>query len=350
MNVMNLKTIKWESVKSIFGAIAGAEQISRAQISAITGLSLVTVGKVADALLDMDIITQEKQVKVTAGRRAGLLTINKEKFVLILDLSSRVFRYSVLNLNLELLEKTRHTYDDNCFYEENLHNFLTETSLHITQNYNMENCFGIGVSLPGRYDVTADRVIAGKIPEIADLSVKAKISDFFPDKPIFLEASENVAALSNIAAIPNYAEKNILYWFLGEENTTGSLMVNGSFIHGKKQQPCDFGPLTLCDGRKLGDVLKTCETPEDISTLVSYPLHSVIQILAPEIIILECEHLRQDRERIVPLIQQELCNKYGYDADILPELIITRCKFRHSHRGLAMRLREMWVDSILMLD
>ena len=127
-------------------------------------------------------------------------------------------------------------------------------------------------------------------------------------------------------------------------------MVNGSFIHGKKQQPCDFGPLTLCDGRKLGDVLKTCETPEDISALVSYPLHSVIQILAPEIIILECEHLRQDRERIVPLIQQELCNKYGYDADILPELIITRCKFRHSHRGLAMRLREMWVDSILMLD
>ena len=106
MTVMNLKTIKWESVKSIFGAIASAEQISRAQISEITGLSLVTVGKVADALLDMDMITQEKQIKVTAGRRAGLLAINKEKFVLILDLSSRVFRFSVLNLRLELLEKT----------------------------------------------------------------------------------------------------------------------------------------------------------------------------------------------------------------------------------------------------
>lgn len=350
MNVMNLKTIKWESVKSIFNAIASAEQISRAQISEITGLSLVTVGKVADALLEMNIITQEKQIKVTAGRRAGLLAINKEKFVLIIDLSSRVFRFSVLNLNLELLEKTRHTYDDNCYYEENLQTFLMESALHIRQNYSMANCFGIGVSLPGRYDPAADRVLAGRIPEIMELSIKEKVAEHFGSYPIFLEASENVAALSNISKIPNHINKNILYWFLGEETTTGSLMVNGSFLHSTKKQTCDFGHLTLPDGRMLGDALRECQTPENIAGIVNYPLHSVIQILAPDIIILECEHLRQERERLVPLVCEALCANYGYAPDSLPEIIITCCKFRHSHRGLAMRLREMWVDQILMRD
>ena len=350
MNVMNLKTIKWESVKSIFNAITGADQISRAKISEITGLSLVTVGKVADALLDMDIITQEKQIKVTAGRRAGLLTINKEKFVLILDLSSRIFRFSVLNLNLELMEKTRHTYDDNCYYEENLQSFLSEIALHMDRNYNMENCFGIGVSLPGRYDVQNDTVISGRIPEVAELHIRAKIEEYFPQYPIFLEASENVAALSNIAEIPQYTEKNILYWFLGEDTTTGSLLVNGGFIHGHKMHPCDFGHIILPDGKVLGDALKDCKTPEDITEVVISPLHKIIQILAPDIIILECEPLRQDRERVVPLVQQALCKKFQYEPDMLPEIIITCCKFRHSHRGLAMRLREMWIDQILLHD
>ena len=350
MNIMNLKTIKWESVKSIFNAIAGAEQISRAKISDITGLSLVTVGKVADALLDMDIITQEKQIKVSAGRRAGLLTINKDKFVLVLDLSSRVFRFSVLNLNLELMEKTRHTYDDSCAYEDNLKAFLVETALHMRQNYQMDNCFGVGVSLPGRYDTAADRVLAGRIPELLEIPVKEKVSEYFAGYPIFLETSENVAALSNISAIPSHSTKNILYWFLGEETTTGSLMINGSFLHSSQKQPCDFGHLRMPDGRFLGEALKECQTPEDITAIVSYPLHGVIQILAPDIIILECEHLRQERDRIVPLVQESLCEKFGYTTETLPQIIITCCKFRHSHRGLAMRLREMWVDQILMRD
>ncbi len=353
MNVMNLKTIKWESVKSIFNAIANAEQISRAQISEITGLSLVTVGKVADALLEMDIINQEKQVKVTAGRRAGLLNINKNKFVLNLDFSSSVFRFSVINLKLELQEKTRHTYDNNQPYEENLRSFLSETVQHMHGNFQMEDCFGIGVSLPGRYDAVSDTVLAARIPEIASLHIRALIENYFPGYPIFLEASENVAALSNISTISEYMDKNILYWFLGEETTTGALLVNGSFIHGNKQQPCDFGHIVLPDGTLLGNALRDCQTPEDITAVITYSLHNIIQILAPDTIILECEclnHCPEGRERVVPLVLDALCEQYHYSKDMLPDLKITCCKFRHSHRGLSMRLREMWIDQVLLHD
>ena len=214
----------------------------------------------------------------------------------------------------------------------------------------MENCFGIGVSLPGQYDAASDRVLSGRIQELLELPVKKRVSEYFSGYPIFLETSENEAALSNISAIPNHTSKNILYWFLGEETTTGSLMINGSFLHSSQKQPCDFGHILLPDGRLLGKALRECQTPEDITEVISYPLHSVIQIMAPDIIILECEHLRQERERLVPLVQEALCEKYGYIATTLPQIIITCCKFRHSHRGLAMHLREMWVDQILMRE
>ncbi len=349
MQATNLKTIKWESVKSIFSAITSEEQISRAEISQITGLSLVTVGKVADALLGMDMITQEKQVKGTAGRRAGLLAINKDKFVLTIDLSSRIFRFSVLDLRLELLEKTRRCYEESVSYEENLQCFLAEAARYMAENYQFENCFGIGVSLPGRYDQTADRVLTGRIPEITVLPVRQIITEFFPDLPIFLEASENVAALSNITSIPQHMDKNILYWFLGEETTTGSLLVNGSFLQGTKEPPCDFGHLILPDGTLFSTALRACHTPEEIAEVVSYPLHCVIQILSPDIVILECEQLCHNRDQVVPLVRQILLEKFPYTEERLPEMIITFRKFRHSHRGLAMRLREMWVDRILLL-
>ncbi|MBE6599562.1 MAG: hypothetical protein E7638_08985 [Ruminococcaceae bacterium] len=53
MKNISLQSIKWESVRSIFSIIAERDTVSRAEIAEGTGLSLVTVGKAADALLGM---------------------------------------------------------------------------------------------------------------------------------------------------------------------------------------------------------------------------------------------------------------------------------------------------------
>ena len=112
MNNITLKSIKCESIKSIFSSIADAE------ISAKTDLSLVTVGKVADALLDMNIVCQVKEVKPQAGRRAGLLGVNPDKFAVILDITSYDFRVSVLDLRLHLVEKYIFNHKQEMLYED----------------------------------------------------------------------------------------------------------------------------------------------------------------------------------------------------------------------------------------
>ena len=87
MKEIHLSTIKKESVDHIFRVIAENEQVSRAAIAQATSLSLMTVGKVVDALLEHDVIVQTKESKNAAGRKAGLVRLNAEKFCVILDLT-----------------------------------------------------------------------------------------------------------------------------------------------------------------------------------------------------------------------------------------------------------------------
>lgn len=349
MGATNLKSIRWESVKAVFQATAAAEQISRAQLADATGLSLVTVGKVADSLLHLDILTQEKQVKNTAGRRAGLLQIHPNKFALNLDISCRPFRYSILDLRLGLREKIVLPSRNTDSVLEEIHMLLEEVLTHVVTHYDLSDCFGIGVSLPGRFDPESDRVIASRLPGMEEIALRATVEEVFAGFPIYLEASENAAALSHIVSIEQAEKKNVLYWFLGEEVTTGAFLTGGRFLHGNTQ-PCQFGKFLLPDGRLLGEALRKAKTKKDLVDLIAMPLYDLCHLLAPDTIILDCELLRNDpdaREAMLPLLLNALRTMPGMTEADLPEFRITCAKFRHAHRGLTMHLREMWLYEAL---
>ncbi|MGN1409969.1 MAG: hypothetical protein ACI4XJ_07310, partial [Eubacteriales bacterium] len=161
MKNISLKSIKYESIKAIYTSIADSEKISRAEISEKTGLSLVTIGKIADALLDLDVICQAKEIRPQAGRRAGLLSVNEKKFALILDLTSYDFRIAVLGMRLCLIEKSIFTYRKELSFEENLGCFFAETQADIDKKYSLENCFGVGVAVSGPYNSESETVISG---------------------------------------------------------------------------------------------------------------------------------------------------------------------------------------------
>lgn len=348
MGPMSLKSIRMESIKSIFRAVAAADQISRAQIAAQTGLSLVTVGKVADTLLSMDVFLQEKQVKNTAGRRAGLLRLHPDKYALILDLSCRPFRYSILDLRLGLLAKVLvPSTDDNASLADDIHTLLDTALSHLITDHELSDCFGIGVSLPGAYDRTTDRILSSRLSGMESIAVRALVEEVFTGFPIYLEASENAAALSHIVSIEQAEEKNVLYWFLGEELTTGAFLASGQFLHGRTP-PCQFGKLLLPDGRRMGEALRQVHTTTELVELIAMPLCDLCHLMAPDTIILDCERLRDDpdaRETMLPLLQAHIASYM--EPDDLPDIRITCAKFRHAHRGLAMHLREMWLYGAL---
>jgi len=348
-NNISLKSIKYESIKAIFTSIADAERISRAAISGLTDLSLVTVGKIADALLEMNIISQVKEIRPQAGRRAGLLSVNEEKFTVIFDLTSRDFHYSILNLRLCLIERAMYTHNPALSYEENLKNFLSGISTELHQKYNFANCYGIGVSVPGAYNAQTDRICTRRIPELRELSLRDRISEYFPGSTILIDSHINASAKSNVRRVEDYDEKNVIYYYVNPRFVCGVYMINGELILGRENHACDFGYMVDHTGTTLEERLAAASGDEDYIVILARSLYNIIRSFNPHEIIVECD-LPVQIEDPVAAIREEILHRYRINEEDLPSMRRARCKFRNSHRGLAIGLREMWLEALVFAN
>ncbi len=99
MEKSSFSTIKYDSITEILNLIINQEKISRSEIAAETGLSLMTVGKAADALLNSGIIIQSKETRSAAGRKTELINLNPLYFSIILDLKEKPFHAYIITPN-----------------------------------------------------------------------------------------------------------------------------------------------------------------------------------------------------------------------------------------------------------
>lgn len=346
MSNISLKSIKYESIKAIFASIADSDRISRAEIAANTGLSLVTVGKIADALLDTEIICQVKEIRSQAGRRAGVLRINEAKFVVIFDLTAYNFILSILDLRMHQLHNSEYKYKTELSYSENLNSFIRESFLTIDRKFNVKNCIGIGVSVPGVYNKSEDNVPGCKIPELSSVMLKNSISRYFENISIIVDSHTNSAAKYNVEHTESFDEKNILYWYVGSSYISGAFCVKGNLVVGRNYNPCDFGSINIHEGLTFDDKISLTNNQEECAAAIAPAMYNIIKVLDPHAIIIEFD-LKYATDGILPIIKDLLQKKYRMKKDEMPELAKAFYKFRSSHRGLALRLREIWLDKIV---
>ncbi len=350
MKNISLQSIKWESVRSIFTMLAERPAVSRAELSEETGLSLVTVGKVADALLDMNIVRQVKETKPHAGRRAGILSLNDGCYSVILNLSSSDFFAIVMNLRLQLMEKITYAYDATLTYEENLPAFFRAVSIAITEGYELENCYGIGISVPGVYRRETDTVASVKKPELNRIHLRELLEQYFGGLPICIDAGVSAAALSNISKLPSHEEKNILYWFVGSSGSYGALVVKGEVLPGMDNRFCDLGNVRDASGKSLSMKLSDASSPAEFARILALDTANLIRILAPHMIILECDRRdipEEEQAGLISALVEIIKTDHGISDGVLPEFIGTGHIICHAHRGIAMKLRELWIRRLI---
>ena len=102
-------------------------------------------------------------------------------------------------------------------------------------------------------------------------------------------------------------------------------------------------------GTTFEERLSQAESWEDYSHILSRSVYNIIRSFNPHEIIIECD-IQLPCEDIVPFIRADMIKRYGITEDELPEMIRARCKFRNSHRGLAIGLREMWLESLVFAN
>ena len=309
----------------------------------------MTVGKVADALLDMHVVVQSKETKNCAGRRAGMLSIAPDNYAVILDLTSRNFSMAIINVRLDITERYHYKYSGELFFEENVIRYLQEVERFLAQSMDPAHCIGFGVSVPGPYDPAADRTFSTRIPELNTLPIAATVREHLNPQALYSEAGYNAAATSNISRIPNHADKVILYWFVGDNNIYGTLVYHGQIIRGAHNTAGNFGHMITTGGRTLESVLCPTADLTDNAYELARALHNVMMVVDPDCIILECELYKNvdGGDDFVSLVRRMLVENFDIPEKKMPELMSAGCKFRHAHRGLTLALREMWLSRLI---
>ena len=334
-------SIKKESVRSIFEAIAARQSISRAEIAAQVGLSLMTVGKVVDVLLDRKIVVQVKENRQAAGRRAGLVSLNRAYFSLVLDLTRKQFRLSVVDASMETIDRMDYDYNPEYYYEENLYIFLKNVKIYILRHCNMSLCMGIGALVPGVYDKESDCVRGVRVPELASISLTQVIEDILKEKVSVICDDVGAAALSNTMHLPQYAGKTVFYVSLGD-SVCGAILQNGRQLFAPNGG--NLGETTTRGGKRLSDTLGTVTLSSEQFAELSVALYNLIWIINPDAIIIENRKVLQNGElgEMLELAFQKLLGKR---EAAMPAVIIADPAVHHAETGIATSLRSTWLAS-----
>ena len=171
MEKYSLGSIKRDSIRRVFACIKKKDLVSRLEISKETGLSLMTVGKIADDLADKNIITQQKGTAGSVGRKANYISLNKDNFSLILDLSDRAPSFAIVNVGGDVL----YTEKFEGVGDKTLISFFERAKTYTDMNYLLDPCMGVGVIVGDRADFEKDfRAVFDKYATVATTSVKAQ--------------------------------------------------------------------------------------------------------------------------------------------------------------------------------
>jgi hypothetical protein len=319
-----LSTIKYESVKDILMLISNRKKISRAHIASETGLSLMTVGKAADSLIDCNIVIQTKEARAAAGRRARLLSLNPLYFGIILDLKQKPFRSYIVNSELKILAESSFAYDTNYDYYENLGIFLKNLRRHSIIKHDMDYCYGTGAVFPLRERIEkADVIISEWYDEIKRAGNNEKKHNKGSNEIICETAVESV--------IPLLKTNNMKLLYILMGHSPGCAVI----CDGKSFCSTSFGDIIVQSGKSISEIIQSAEYNDTVINDLAVVIHNIIKILTPDEIIIESALITTSRSLMEDILtgvkSLGISLPVTYEPETPPSII-----------GLSYLLRQNW--------
>ncbi len=266
-----LSTIKYESTAAVYNLIISKKKIKRAEIADITGLSLMTVGKIVDAFLSGGLIIQEKEINNFAGRRVGIIEPNNTYSYLIIDISNNDFKALHFNACGTITGNFSYKYNKQYYYDENVLLFLNELRIFYK---NKNNIFGAAIIIPQNINFF---ILGNKNKTDVDIIsiTKQTISDYINSDNIVYTDFIN----SSIRYYCNIYNDSFLYIRIG-------LQADGVYVNGSNTiSPADINGIILHSGSRLGEVLLDTINTESLANDIAILINNYYTVLMPNHII-----------------------------------------------------------------
>lgn len=322
---VNLKSIKIENVKSVFSSVAAHTVASRLSISEETGLSRVTVGKIADALILENILTEEKKINNSAGRRAGMLSLSSDKVAVVGAIGENGVRILIYDIGMNPCAAFECSLDD-----DELVNLLADASMTILDKYGADNCIGISLIISDNLD---------------GAHYKEMFASFFPDMMVYTDSPMNLSAQHY--ASESDEDELLLYISVGREHVRGSFAMKNRLPIYRDGHSSDLGATVSTDGKRLIDELNCTSDRETCTKMIAQCICNVALVILPTSAVIE-----MDERYYYDSIENDI-KRYSKDISSVGvmdnlRIIPSDPECTSQYQGALCVLFDKWLDSFVL--
>ena len=323
-----------ENLYTCFAALCENAPMTRGDLAKATDLSIMTTGKIADAMIDCDILTEKKHPCTGAGRRPGTLRFAGKPSFLVLNVSSRRFSAHVLSPSMEYKEICVHDYNDIFPYDDNLLIFL---------NAVRRGCNATKEAIPYLAVITAPnedkRQCITRSLSISPRSLQHML-DFIAKimrRPCDFIIDDITAAQHYFNALTEYQNVGC-----GAFISLSDMMYAAVWMRGNLLCPrvCRIGELMMPGRKRIADALADAFSTEDAIEPTAYAISSLETFFTPDTVVLESGRFRID-ESFLDGTYRELAPLLPANCRIIP-LQKLDAKPSAAVCGCANELRRKW--------
>lgn len=261
----------------VLNLIRGHQPISRADLARHSGLQRSTVSVIAEQLIAERWITEGANGHTLRGRRPRFLHLNKGR-VGIIGINIRPATTGIALADLDANFVAQESFPTSSDPEK----FIKDLAPRLKKLIKMRpeiTCEGIGVSLPGRVDLTSHRLVFAPNLGWADFDLKGAI-ERATGLPVELENAANSCALAEIwFGRQALGVRNLVAVTVSEGIGVG-MILNHQLIQGSTGMAGEFGHTAIVpDGLKCGCGNRGCwERYASNSAAVRYYLESASRV------------------------------------------------------------------------
>ncbi len=268
------RNIRRENIEAVFREIAAHDSVSRSEIAEKTGLSLMTVGKVADLLCECGAAVQSKPATGRSGRRAGFLSISSSIISLVCDISSDPMTAYIVDLKGDSVAREVRDYNYRKSPQDNLTEFFSQVSVLLLNNLRDRVLMGSAIIYSGEYNRTSGELLLPFTRLGLTVDPVACMKNTMGITPDIVENAVSCAVRSRRVAV---GDGLYLAFDVGFK-VTGCIVHDGEII--SSEGNLDFSSIMVGD-ESLDEALRHAKDDTALSDVICRALGDFCRILKP---------------------------------------------------------------------
>ena len=330
---MYFNNVKDESVFKVFCTAVDNIPVTRSDISEMTGLSVMTVGKIIDALIDGNILTQHTDKADRAGRRSRSVHLRAGHYIAVYVLSTIQFSVYITDLSLKVLDGFSRKVQNDLTLDDELTVFYYDAYRFICANYNINKFIGTGIIIPGAYNESTGFADLSRSSDPAVYQIISNINGKIPGNEIYV--TDGKTTVMRYLSQFEDAGTSLLVYFIGDTVRSCYFRAGDeTFFKG------DCGMLPYFSNEALTSSLSNTIDPEYLAEIISRLMLTVCCTVHTDKLYITGD-LYENMGIFCDLIRRKLILKCEYALSSVPE-IICGIDVKTAVSGISAEIRDKW--------